>query len=113
MLRPRSAVSVGVRLLTESAGRPNSGDRTLTLGSLVVMGFQNESRNANCSRRGLEFVAVDVISPNVGDPRVVFGSAKFGVLVKLKASARNCSLMVSRMGRSLVIEKSRCLSGGP
>ena len=74
---------------------------------------QNESRSANCKRRGLENGAVEVISPNVGDPRLVFGSAKFGVLVRLNASARNCSLTVSRMGRSLTSEKSRCLCGGP
>lgn len=76
-------------------------------------GFQNESRNANCSRRGLESGAVEVISPNVGDPRLVFGSAKFGVLVKLKDSALNCRLIASLIGNVLVSEKSRCLCGGP
>ena len=80
---------------------------------LAVRVSQNESLSANCSRRGLENGAVDVISPNVGDPRVVFGCAKFGVLVRLKDSARNCSLTVSRMGKSLVSETSRCLCGGP
>ena len=51
--------------------------------------------------------------PKLAAPSVVPGSAKFGTVIKLNTSVRNCSLMASRMWNSLNAEKSTCRCGGP
>ena len=44
---------------------------------------------------------------------VALGAAKFGVLVRLKDSARNCNCMSSLIGKFFAIAKSSCLCIGP
>lgn len=89
------------RVAKPTSRHPDDAALAVSNPAMGRSGFQNESRNANCSRRGLESVAVEEISPNVGDPRVVFGSARLGVLVRLEVSTRNFRLMASLIGKAL------------
>src|SRR5580704_2395743 len=54
-----------------------------------------------------------VTCPKVEEPKLLFGKLNCGVLLRLKISVRNCILTRSVNGKSLKIDKSTFLSGGP
>src|SRR5262249_51585067 len=57
--------------------------------------LQKSTFNPNCTLRGPMFMVLET-TPNVVLPKVVSGQLNCGVLVRLNASARNCTLMLSR-----------------
>src|SRR5947209_3700095 len=80
---------------------------------------QNCRRRENCRRRSVP-AWVLVILPKLPLPPSAFASArlasgvlKTGVFARLKASARNCIFHFSLNRKSLNVEKSSVLVGGP
>ena len=68
-------------------------------------------RTANCNTRGS--VAVLVMLPNAGEPKLPFGCENSGVFVTLKISPRNSKSVSPRRVRCFTKAKSRSRYAGP
>ena len=71
--------------------------------------YQKVSFSAICNSRGFGLKAVAVTTPKVRDVTSTTGVSKTGVFVRLNASARNCSFILSLIRKSLKSDKSTFL----